>query len=228
MNVRFFVPSGRDSEKSYTRRLPIVVGRSDEAKFRIPLDSVSRKHCEIFEKDGRVFVRDLGSSNGTQLDGEPIAISVATFVRPGSTIRVAQYPIRIEYEPAASGDDDETASVRMKRPEPATPGIKTSVNPAEGENAQSSGKASSRPPVAEAPRSETSETPPTVADTFAAPSGDLPPAAPADLEVSEPEPLEITAEETRGEAGFGFLEAAAAPESAPDDEHLGDFFKSLE
>jgi len=221
MNVRFVVPSTKDSELSYERKLPIVIGRSGEAKVRIRLDSVSRKHCEIFEKDGGVFVRDLGSSNGTMLDGESIPMAVAARVRPGSIIKVAGFPIRIEYEPAAGGSDDETASVRMQRPEPETP--------VGSETAKPSGKASSQfPPAAAATQPGAAETAPTMAEMIAPPSGDLPPAAAADLEVSEPEPLEITAQETQGEAGFSFLEAAASPESAPDDEHLGDFFKSLE
>jgi len=47
------------------KREKIVIGRTNEADLRIPLPSVSRKHCE-FEFDGQtVVMRDLGSSNGT-------------------------------------------------------------------------------------------------------------------------------------------------------------------
>jgi predicted component of type VI protein secretion system len=183
MNVRFFVPSAKDVERSYERKLPIVVGRSDEAKFRIALDSVSRKHCEIFEKDGGVFVRDLGSTNGTLLDGELITVAVPSRVRPGGTIQVGGFAIRIEYEPATIGrDDDETASVRVKRRSPAQPAGRDTAQPAAEDTAQ---------PAAE--------------DT----------AQPAGRDTAQP-------------AGFGFLKTAASPEAAADDEHLGDFFKSLE
>jgi pSer/pThr/pTyr-binding forkhead associated (FHA) protein len=183
MNVRFVVPYAKDSERSYERKLPIVVGRSDEAKFRVKLDSVSRKHCEIFEKDGGVFVRDLGSTNGTLLDGEMITVAVPARVRPGGTIQVGGCAIRIEYEPVTTGgDDDETASVRVKRRSPAQPAGRDTAQPGADNTPQ-----------------------PTATDT-ATPS----------------------TEGTPQEAGFSFLEAAASPEAAPDDEHLGDFFKSLE
>ena len=43
----------------------IVIGRTNEVGLRIPLSSVSRKHCEIAIEDGVVKMRDLGSSNGT-------------------------------------------------------------------------------------------------------------------------------------------------------------------
>ncbi len=32
-------------------------------------DALSKKHCELYEKDGKVFVRDLSSSNGTRING---------------------------------------------------------------------------------------------------------------------------------------------------------------
>ncbi|MGB0768313.1 MAG: FHA domain-containing protein [Phycisphaeraceae bacterium] len=43
----------------------IVIGRKVNCDLRIPLTAVSRQHCEITIDDGRVHVKDLGSSNGT-------------------------------------------------------------------------------------------------------------------------------------------------------------------
>lgn len=43
----------------------VVVGRTSHCDLRIPLSSVSREHCELRVVDGRVKLRDLGSSNGT-------------------------------------------------------------------------------------------------------------------------------------------------------------------
>ena len=52
-----------------------VIGRSRaEADVAIPEDAeVSRRHCELILEDGMVFVRDLGSVNGTLVNGVPIA-----------------------------------------------------------------------------------------------------------------------------------------------------------
>jgi len=241
MNVRFVLPSAKDSPVSHERKLPLVVGRSAEAKIRFSHETVSRKHCEIFEKDGGVFVRDLGSSNGTFVDGEPIPTLVPIPIPPGSTIRVAGFPMRIEYEPiTSSGDDDETASVRVQRPAPAKPAGKAAAKPSADRTPAPPAAADAMKPLATVPGGPVPGGPvPGVAvpdgpgkgqpaaDAFVPPADDLPSAAPAELEVTEPEPLEITAEVAQGETGFSFLDAAAA-EAAPDDEHLGDFFKSLE
>ena len=43
----------------------MIVGRTSGCDLRIPLTSVSRQHCELRVEEGRVYLRDLGSSNGT-------------------------------------------------------------------------------------------------------------------------------------------------------------------
>jgi two-component system cell cycle response regulator len=49
-----------------------VVGRSDGAQFRIIDDGISRRHARIFRKGGGLSVEDLGSANGTLVNGQPI------------------------------------------------------------------------------------------------------------------------------------------------------------
>lgn len=50
--------------------LPVTLGRGEEAKVRIPLASVSRRHCELLlDDDDELIVKDLGSSNGTLVNG---------------------------------------------------------------------------------------------------------------------------------------------------------------
>lgn len=60
-----------------TRDFPLtaqrtVIGRQNTCGLRIPLHSVSRKHCEVQILDGQLHVRDLGSSNGTQINDEKV------------------------------------------------------------------------------------------------------------------------------------------------------------
>lgn len=111
MDVRFVILSPASRKGSHAIRLPVLVGRSDEAKFRVQQDSVSRKHCEFFATDDAVFVRDLESTNGTFLGGERIASAVATAVPPGAELRIGGIVFRVEYEPPAAvpppaqGDD---------------------------------------------------------------------------------------------------------------------------
>ena len=46
-----------------------LLGRAPECDLQIPVRTVSGKHAKIRIEDDRVFIRDLGSTNGTDIDG---------------------------------------------------------------------------------------------------------------------------------------------------------------
>jgi len=49
-----------------------VIGRGDECALKISSERVSRRHCELTVRDGGVLLRDLGSSNGTFVNGRQL------------------------------------------------------------------------------------------------------------------------------------------------------------
>lgn len=60
-----------------TRDFPLtaqrtIIGRQNTCGLRIPLHSVSRKHCEVQMIDDQLIVRDLGSSNGTVINDNKV------------------------------------------------------------------------------------------------------------------------------------------------------------
>jgi hypothetical protein len=61
---------GDAAPREYTGRLSL--GRDATCSIRIEEDGVSRQHAEIYPFAGRWCVRDLGSRNGTWLDGERV------------------------------------------------------------------------------------------------------------------------------------------------------------
>jgi len=65
--------TGPWANKLYPLRGKLLVGRSPPAAVLLEDDSLSRKHAEVERNPrGAVFLRDLGSSNGTLLNGERI------------------------------------------------------------------------------------------------------------------------------------------------------------
>lgn len=65
-----------------------VVGRDTGADLRIPVGIVSRQHCEFRLDDDEVVLRDLGSSNGTFLNGKRVTeatLDAGDIVRVGPT-----------------------------------------------------------------------------------------------------------------------------------------------
>jgi len=46
-----------------------LIGRADDADVVLPFDEVSRRHALIWRADSQVWIKDLGSANGTEVDG---------------------------------------------------------------------------------------------------------------------------------------------------------------
>jgi pSer/pThr/pTyr-binding forkhead associated (FHA) protein len=65
----------------------IVIGRGDEATWVLLDEDLSREHAEIRRGWDGVTIRDLGSKNGTRVDGR--RITVATPLVDGSRIELA-------------------------------------------------------------------------------------------------------------------------------------------
>jgi len=138
MEIRFIFKSSSGKPRVHRKRLPVTIGRcaSEDVRLRIPIDSVSRKHCEFFlDEGGTVCVRDLGSTNGTLLNGEPIEAAAAVVVAPGSSVKVGTVVFRVEFHPTMNDPDGDTVSV-SEAVMPASPEKRT-TEPLEPETASS-------------------------------------------------------------------------------------------
>ncbi len=49
-----------------------IIGRKNTCDLRIPLNAVSRQHCELRATERKLVIRDLGSSNGTFHNGQRV------------------------------------------------------------------------------------------------------------------------------------------------------------
>jgi pSer/pThr/pTyr-binding forkhead associated (FHA) protein len=64
----------------------VTVGRHPECDIRLGSLRVSRRHCIITTDRGDVVVQDLGSTNGTWINGRRVA---AAQIRPGDEVSIA-------------------------------------------------------------------------------------------------------------------------------------------
>ena len=77
-----------------------LIGRADDAALKLVQPSISRRHAEILVNGSQVTVSDLGSHNGTILNGAKVAEAVT--VRAGDVLEVANITFRVE-GPGGSG-----------------------------------------------------------------------------------------------------------------------------
>jgi transcriptional regulator with PAS, ATPase and Fis domain len=73
------------------KRLIIGKGASCDMRFMDP--TVSRQHLEVEARDDTFYVRDLGSTNGTQINGTRI---MEAFLSPGSRIQVGNVELMFQ------------------------------------------------------------------------------------------------------------------------------------
>ena len=76
-------------------RGPVIVGRAPGSDIVIGAGYVSGRHARFSLMGSNLFVEDLGSTNGTFVDGEPI--SAPTALRNKDVVTVGDVDIRVRY-----------------------------------------------------------------------------------------------------------------------------------
>jgi hypothetical protein len=81
---------------------PFRVGRCRERDLPLASRLVSKTHAEIVVAGDALFVRDLGSTNGTTVNGRRIPQDIATPIGAEDVVRFADLEFRIGREEAAA------------------------------------------------------------------------------------------------------------------------------
>jgi two-component system, cell cycle response regulator len=74
---------------------PITIGRDERADLTLSDGSISRAHCMVDRHDGGYILVDLGSTNGTTLNGERVEDRMP--LQPGDKIFIGASVIRFAY-----------------------------------------------------------------------------------------------------------------------------------
>jgi len=78
-----------------------LVGRRDECDLRLPHKSISKMHCIIAKTDGLLFLRDLGSTNGTRVNGQRVRRAA---LLPNDQLAIAGHKFRVALGPDAPAE----------------------------------------------------------------------------------------------------------------------------
>jgi hypothetical protein len=86
---KFLVESGPDQGTECLIRKPVtLIGRNETCDLVVDDPLVSRRHCQITWDGVYCTVEDLGSTNGTTVNGQPL--TTAHVLRPGDRVKVAE------------------------------------------------------------------------------------------------------------------------------------------
>ena len=96
----------------------VVIGRSRSCELTLPVGEASRRHAMVRFEDGDFRVRDLGSTNGTFVNGEPLGAE--RVLRPGDRIEIGGATVTFcqmdEAMEDAMTDPGEGETILMARP----------------------------------------------------------------------------------------------------------------
>jgi len=114
---------------------PAGVGRRPDNAIVINDPYISGRHAELVETDSGIAVRDLGSTNGTIVESEPLAPNAMASIAAGAVVQFGK--ARFRFEPVTSAENGETVESTSQTAEPSgamtTEGVPTPVDAASGE-----------------------------------------------------------------------------------------------
>jgi pSer/pThr/pTyr-binding forkhead associated (FHA) protein len=91
------------------RVIPLVgpqflIGRDPQCHLRPASQAISKLHCAVLIRDGKVFVKDFGSTNGTMVN-EVLVQDAEVAVQDGAVIRIGPLDFRLKVEKAVTKSD---------------------------------------------------------------------------------------------------------------------------
>lgn len=91
MQLHLRVANGAQEGKLIAvKHAKFLIGRSDDCHLRPKSESISRRHCAIVHKEGKVLLIDLKSRNGTEVNGKKLDPARAKILKDGDHIKIGK------------------------------------------------------------------------------------------------------------------------------------------
>jgi pSer/pThr/pTyr-binding forkhead associated (FHA) protein len=120
MKLKLIVLAGaKEGTEIPLRKEKFLIGRAKECALRAGSEAISRRHCAIIRRETGYTVRDLGSRNGTHVNGEKITAEVP--LKAGDELRVGPLHFRVaerESSAVVSNPGVDPAAAKPKRQPP--------------------------------------------------------------------------------------------------------------
>ncbi len=94
-SLKLVIISGPDAGRSFALEdgAALTVGRGQDTNAQLTDPHCSRQHFQLQVAEGKILLKDLGSSSGTHVNGSPAS---ETRVGPGDVVQIGQTQLRIE------------------------------------------------------------------------------------------------------------------------------------
>jgi EAL domain-containing protein (putative c-di-GMP-specific phosphodiesterase class I) len=111
--LEHFPAEGGPAEKTVLDKSPFIVGRGESADLILPLNGVSREHATLLREGRDYRIRDLGSTNGTFVNGRRVKEAV---LHDGDMLQVANVELTFYLGRTHSARDAATQVLTPEEP----------------------------------------------------------------------------------------------------------------
>jgi predicted component of type VI protein secretion system len=98
MKISLVVASGVHQGKAIpVPGVKFVIGRDPDCQLRPASQAVSKQHCAVLTREGRVFIQDFGSTNGTFVNDVQLEANSEVEVKSGERLRVGPLDFTVQF-----------------------------------------------------------------------------------------------------------------------------------
>jgi predicted component of type VI protein secretion system len=120
MKLSLVVTQGKPEGKEIPIRLTqFLIGRDPECHLRPSSPLISKRHCALLVRDGKVFLRDFDSTNGTIVNEQPLKGEAQ--LKDGDEVKVGPLGFRIKITVSAEDTAKPSPLTVADQPVPTTP-----------------------------------------------------------------------------------------------------------
>jgi predicted component of type VI protein secretion system len=146
MKVSLVVASGAHQGKVIPITGPqFLIGRDAQCHLRPASQAISKRHCGVLVRDGKIYIKDFGSTNGTTVNDELIK-NAEVAVESGASLKLGPLDFIVQVEktaihpdgtplPAASPETAAAIAAATAAAKAKAPPRDTTPNPAAGSKA---------------------------------------------------------------------------------------------
>lgn len=80
----------------------VLVGRKEDCDLMLDHKSISKLHCVVVKTDGLLLLRDLGSTNGTRVNGQRVRRAA---LLPNDQLQIASLRYTVQFSPDEAPPD---------------------------------------------------------------------------------------------------------------------------
>jgi len=126
MDVKLVSVTPKGTRKVFPLVAPVTtLGRQSDCDLQVPLGEISRQHCEVHIEKNKVVLKDLGSANGTFVNGQKITQQELKAGDLFSLANAIKFIIQVNGQPAEIDDSkfrspSEAPVEKLKKAAPPT------------------------------------------------------------------------------------------------------------